>query len=70
MMILIVLKNHRLVQRAMLKTQMQVLRDAEDETNPFSSHSVADSDVEEAASEVFMWDDDDIEDDVIDVEDI
>ena len=54
----------------MLKTQMQLLRDAEDESNPFSSQSVTDSDVEEAANEVFVLDDDDHEDDFVDVEDI
>ena len=45
--------------KEMLKTQMQVLQDAEDEANPFSSISVTDSDVEEAANEVFILDDDD-----------
>ena len=61
--------------KEMLKTQMQVLQDAEDEANPFSLISVTDSDVEEAANEVFILDDDDdddddTEDDFLDVEEI
>ena len=55
----------------MLKTQMQVLQNTENEANPFSLISVTDSDVEEAANEVFILDNDnDIEDEFLDVEEI
>ena len=43
--------------REMLKSQMEVLKDLEDETNPFlSSISVANSDIKEARNEIFVLD--------------
>ena len=42
--------------REMLKSQMEVLKDLEDETNPFlSSISVIDSDIEEVGNEIFVF---------------
>ena len=50
---------------------MEVLKDLEDETNPFlSSISVTDSDIEEAGNEMFVLDEDESEDELIDVEGI
>ena len=57
--------------RQMLKSQMEVLKDLEDETNPFLlSISVTDSDIEEAGNEIFVLDKDETEDELIDVEGI
>ena len=55
--------------KEMLKIQIQVLQDVEDEANPFSSISVTELNVEETSNEVFILDDD-IEDDFLDVEEI
>ena len=57
--------------RDMLKSQMDVLKDLEDETNPFSSSTnVTDSDIEEAGNEIFILDEDESKDELIDVEQI
>ena len=41
----------------MLKSQMEVLKDLEDETNPFLlSISVTNSDIKEARNEIFVLD--------------
>ena len=49
--------------REMLKSQMDVLKDLEDETNPFSSSTnVTDSDIEETGNEIFILDEDESED--------
>jgi hypothetical protein len=54
--------------REMLKSQMEVSRDLEDETNPFLSIEVTDSDKEEAANEAFIIDDDNSDDELVDIE--
>ena len=55
----------------MLKSQMDVLKDLEDETNPFSSSTnVTDSDIEEAGNEIFILDEDESKDELVDVEQI
>ena len=52
----------------MLKSQMEVLKDLEDETNPFLwSISVTNSDIEEAGNEIFVLDEEESEDELIDV---
>ena len=57
--------------REMLKSQMNVLKDLENETNPFSSSTnVTDSNIEEAGNEIFILDGDESEDELIDVEQI
>ena len=57
--------------RVMLKSQMDVLKDLEDETNPCSSSTnVTDSNIEEAGNEIFILDEDESEDELIDVEQI
>ena len=57
--------------REMLKSQMDVLKDLENETNPFSSSAkVTDSDLEEAGNEIFILDEDESEDELIDLEQI
>ena len=57
--------------REMLKSQMEVLKDLEDETNPFLSLiSPTDSNIEEAGNEIFVLDEDESEDELIDVEGI
>ena len=54
--------------KKMLKSQMDVLRDLEDETNPFSSSiHVTDFNIEEAGNEIFILDEDESEDELIDV---
>ena len=57
--------------REMLKSQMGVLKDLEDEKNPFlSSISVTDSEIEEAGNEIFVLDKHESKDELIDVEGI
>ena len=57
--------------RERLRSQMELLKELEDETNPFvSSTSVIDSDIEEAGNEIFVLDEDDSEDELVDVEKI
>ena len=61
----------RVAGREMLKSQMEVLKDLEDETNPFLSLiSPTDSNIEEAGNEIFVLDEDESEDELIDVEGI
>ena len=53
----------------MLKSRMEVLKDLEDETNPFlSSVSVTDPIIEEAGNESFVSDEEESKDELIDVE--
>ena len=55
--------------REMLKLQMEVLKDLEDEANPFLlSVSVSNSDIEEAGNEIFVSDEDESKDELINVE--
>ena len=55
----------------MLKSQMDVLKDLEDEANPFSSSTnVSDSDIEEAGNEILILDEDESEDELVDLEQI
>ena len=56
--------------REMLKSQMEVSKDLADETNPFLSISVTNSDVEEAGNDFFILDEDDSDDELIDVEEV
>ena len=63
------MKNHSPV-RQMLKLQMEVYRDLEDETDLFLSISVTNSDVEEAGNKIFILDEDKSDEELIDVEGI
>ena len=55
----------------MLNSQMEVSRDIADEANPFIlTNEVTDSDVEEAAIEAFVVDEDESDDELVEVEDI
>ena len=56
--------------REMLKSQMEVSRDLEDEANHFLSINVTDSDVEEAGNEIFILVEDESDGEHIDVEEI
>ena len=54
----------------MVKSQMEVSRDVEDEAIPFLSINVTDSDVEEAGNNITILDEDESDDELIDVEEI
>ena len=54
----------------MVKSQMEVSRDVEDEAIPFLSINVTDSDVEEAGNNITILDEDESDDGLIDVEEI
>ena len=56
--------------RELLKSQMEVSRDLEDEANPFLSIKVTDSDEEQAGNEIFILDNDEGDDELIYVEEI
>ena len=56
--------------KEMLKSQMEVSRDLEDEANPFLSINVTHSDAEQAGNEIFILDDDKSDDERIYVEGI
>ena len=57
--------------REMLKSNMEVLKDLEDETNQFLlSISITDSNIEEARNEIFILDKHKSKDELIDVEGI
>ena len=57
--------------REMLKSQMEVLKDLEDETNQFlSSISVTDSNIEETGNEIFVLEEDKSKNKLIDIEGI
>ena len=54
--------------KQMLKSQMQVSSDLEDETNPFLSISITNSDAEETGNKIFILDEDKSEEELIDVD--
>ena len=56
--------------REMLKSQIEVSRDLEDQANPFLQINVTDSDEEQAGNEIFILDDDESDDECIYVEGI
>ena len=56
--------------REMLKSQIELSRDLEDQANPFLQINVTDSDEEQAGNEIFILDDDESDDECIYVEGI
>ena len=56
--------------REMLKSQIEVSRDLEDEANPFLQINVTDSDEEQAGNEIFILDNDESDDELIYIEEI
>ena len=52
----------------MLKSQMKVSSDLKDETNPFLSISITNSDAEEAGNKIFILDEDKSDEELIDVD--
>ena len=56
--------------REMLKSQIEVSRDLEDQANPFLQINVTDSDEEQAGNEIFILDNDESDDELIYIEEI
>ena len=54
----------------MLKSQIEVSRDLEDQANPFLQINVTNSDEEQAGNEIFILDNDESDDELIYIEEI